>query len=224
MQLLESSVIGLRSARHRLRSASFPAEVTLFPMVHVGEAAFYRSVVAAAAQHDVVLLEGIRSPYVGRLTRAYRWGQVERLGLIVQPKDDFATAPCRAVRADLSPEEFMAEWRRLPWWMRAVFPVIAAAFGLQLRLVGSRQMIARKLNQTDLRDRDEIFAPEPLIQLLLTARDQKLCAVLQAEIEAGAGSIAIIYGAAHMNAVLQFLYRFGGYRPIESDWMAVFEL
>ena len=64
MQFIESSVIGLRVARHKLGSRSFKPTVTLFPMIHVGEAAFFERVYNDAARHDIILLEGVRSKNV----------------------------------------------------------------------------------------------------------------------------------------------------------------
>lgn len=41
MQFLEHSVIGLRAACYTLRSRMFGTEITLFPMVHLGENGFF---------------------------------------------------------------------------------------------------------------------------------------------------------------------------------------
>ncbi|MGB3313326.1 MAG: hypothetical protein WBB85_02845 [Albidovulum sp.] len=225
MQILETSVIGLRSARHRLESKTYKTSVTLFPMVHVGEEAFYKRVYDDAAGHDAVLLEGVRnSAAARRITRVYRWANVERLGLVVQPRPDFSGAACRPVLADISGAEFDAEWARLPAALRTILPVAALATGLWLRLASSRERIARHMETTDLPDRHSIFAPHMFTRSVVTVRDQRLCQHLQEEIERGTGSVAVIYGAGHMSGLLQFLYRYGDYRPVESDWMTVFGL
>jgi len=201
-----------------------PTKITLFPMVHVGERPFYDTVFSQAMQHDVVLYEGVRSSKARRLTRAYRLGKVERMGLVVQPSIKFDTGKARAVNADLSADEFEREWYQMPFWVRTALPLASAAVGMWLRLMGSREMLARHLEAADLPDRDELFAPEPIIRMLMTARDQRLCEVLQSEITNGTPSVAIVYGAAHMTAVAQFLFRFGAYRPISGEWLTVFEL
>lgn len=72
MQLLDSSDLGLRSARLTFRSTGSNVTVTLFPMVHLGEAAFYDAVHKDAGARDAMLVEGVRSPAVTRITRAYR--------------------------------------------------------------------------------------------------------------------------------------------------------
>ena len=87
MQILESSVLGLRAARLTFASKVSGKTVTLFPMVHIGVPEFYRQVYEDALTHDAVLVEGLRSPITTRITRSYRWiVGAKRLGLIVQPK------------------------------------------------------------------------------------------------------------------------------------------
>lgn len=226
MQFLESSVFGLRSARHRLRRAEGGASVTLYPMVHVGDAAFYEQAYSEAAEHDVVLMEGVRSKVVRNLTAAYRWVDTDALGLVVQPPPDFGSnARCATVRADLTPQEFDALWRRVRWYWRAAARVTYPAMGFWLRLTASRATLARGLCTDDLPSRDDIMMwnrhSAPFLHAILAARDERLCetliAVLQSQAPAG-GSVAVIYGAGHMGAVTRTLGA-AGYAPVESRWL-----
>src|SRR3569623_457268 len=104
MQIIESSALGVRSARARFTHPRGGPSVTLFPMVHIGEPAFYRTVFDDAYAHDIVLIEGLNSPITTRVTRSYRWliGS-DRIGLSLQPHGPKAGA-CNAtiVDADLS--------------------------------------------------------------------------------------------------------------------------
>lgn len=229
MQFLEPSVVGLRSARHHLRSPDFAPTVTVFPMVHVGEAAFYEQVHDDAAAHDVILCEGITSKIATNLTRSYRWMRVERLGLVVQPKFDRGSAKGRVETADLSGPEFDALWRRATAWQRAAFAGAAPVFGV-LRGVGlTRKSLAEGMSQNDLASREEILGwdalPRPLRRALFEAREARIGSVLQHIIRDNADarmSIAVIYGAAHMPAILHGLRQMGNYVPVDSDWMTVF--
>src|SRR5665213_2679733 len=120
MQILEYSPFGLRSVRINLTSPQSGVVVTLFPMVHTGEADFYRKVYEDAFAHDVVLVEGVRSPIVRHITRSYRWfiGS-KRLGLSLQPpnpKPD--TVHAKIIHADLSAREFDLAWAKVPLWIR----------------------------------------------------------------------------------------------------------
>src|SRR5262249_12417985 len=120
MQIMEGSDWALRSARLRLRHPHSDISITLFPMVHVG-ASFFQTVYVDAFSHDVVLIEGVRSPVVRRVTWCYRWVEGSKeLNLAVQPSYP-AQAACRAriVHADLSAEEFAEVWRGVPRWERA---------------------------------------------------------------------------------------------------------
>ena len=110
MQILESSMLGLRAARLHLKSPNSHRTVTLFPMVHVGEAGFYEQTYKDASSHDVVLVEGVGSEVGRHLTRSYRWIDTGRLGLVVQPRyPSPEVAGARVVLADLTAEEFHFE-------------------------------------------------------------------------------------------------------------------
>lgn len=73
MQIVETSSLAVRAARYRFVRRGSDCSVTLFPMIHVGEAAFYDQVYRDAFSHDVALVEGVRSPVTRYLTRSYRW-------------------------------------------------------------------------------------------------------------------------------------------------------
>ena len=113
MQIIESSLLGLRSARLVLAKPNSSIEVTLFPMVHVGEPAFFARVYRDAFNHDTALVEGINSPIGHRITRSYRWiTGAKRLGLIVQPRyPEPRDVHAKIIWADLSATEFATVWR-----------------------------------------------------------------------------------------------------------------
>lgn len=225
MQFLEWSVVGLRSARHVFKCSTREKSVTLFPMVHLGEAHFYEKVYDHAATHDVVVLEGVESPVARRLTRVYRWVRPSRLGLIVQPK--FASGRVEAVRADLQAESFDALWRAAPWPERMVMEAGAGFMGAWLRWTATRASIGRRLNTSDNREREAILSWDaryaPMLHALLEARDEVLCQTVADLVADGNGprTIAVIYGAGHMGVLAHALGK-TGFRRIESDWMRVF--
>ena len=226
MQILESSVLGLRAARHRFASPSSSVSVTLFPMVHVGEAAFFTNVHDEALSHDVVLVEGVRSPVVRRLTRSYRWIDFDRLGLVLQPRIASRGSGARIVHADLSPDEFHAEWSKVPFRYRAAGTLLTPLIGLKLRWFGSRESIAARLGMEDSLSSEEILSWDPdwanLMHSLVGARDQRLVECLRREIDRlEKGSIAIVYGAGHMRGVLTELKRLG-FRSTGSSWQTIF--
>jgi hypothetical protein len=229
MQIIESSLFGLRAARHVLTSPDTKTTVTLFPMVHVGDDAFYRDVYEDASTHDVMLVEGVRSPVVRILTSSYRWINVAKLGLVVQPRSPREQhGKARVVHADLSTDEFHRSWRQIPLWLRLVVAVAAPIFGLTQRLVASRESIARHLEMDDRLSSDELLSWNPQMAALkrgmLNDRDDHLIRKLSQEIDRRTSdecSIAVVYGAAHMRAVLAEL-RSRGFRTTGSSWQTVF--
>lgn len=210
MQFLEWSIFGLRAAWHVLEDPGTGRWVSLFPVVHIGEADFYRRVHEEAARHDLVVVEGVRSPVARRLSRVYRWIDPSRLGLVVQPK--FAEPGVPVLLDDLPGEDFGRLWRMAPLW---------------LRLTASRESIGRQLKTTSLPDRDDIlfWTPEraPLVHAVETVRDEVLCAAVLAAVsrDDGPRSVAVIYGAAHFRALAPALKQ-AGFRGVDSIWIPVF--
>lgn len=231
MQLLETSVFGLRAARHRLTSPDHPAEVTLFPMVHVGEAAFFDRVAAEALSHDVVLVEGVQARTAHLLTRAYAWAPLARLGLVVQGRITPDGGGAEIVLADVTGPEFETLWRNVPVWLRMAFTLGAPLYGLWLKLTATRRSLIRHLAQDDLPDRDIALmhdtAAERPLNALLHARDKHLRMVLRHQLDRARDTrrrIAVVYGAAHMPAVLAELRAHGDFRPTESAWLDAIHL
>jgi hypothetical protein len=231
MQILESSVMGLRTARLSLRNPKFNIRITLFPMVHVGEPDFFQKVYADAFSHDVVLVEGVRSPITRRITRSYRWIKgSKRMNLVLQSA--YSSPPnstARIVHADLSGEEFAALWRKVPLRVRAFVYVAAPLIGLRHRWFGTRTSFAKGHSLDDLPSRNEVmrFSPETiaLTQAVIHARDVRLVERLGEELDnptSGVERLAIVYGAGHMRAVLRELLQRRGYRVKKGEWLTVF--
>jgi hypothetical protein len=231
MQILETSSLGLRSARLVFRKIDSAVSVTLFPMVHVGEKRFYREAFDEAFSHDVVLVEGVRSAVTRNLTRSYRWIDLERLELVLQPKTPpQAAIAARIITADLTTAEFERQWRMVPMRYRALFLVLAPLYGIYLRLIGSRETIAKRQALEDLASAEESLNWDPAFEgvenAILHARDARLIECLRAELDDKSDArkrIAIVYGARHMRAVLRELTG-QGFVCAEARWNNVFTL
>ena len=198
-------------------------------MIHIGEPAFYKAVYDDAFQHDVVLVEGVSSFVVRRITSSYRWVAKSGLGLIVQPKyPTAANSPARIVHADLSADEFRSAWHRVPFWLRAVMLIGSPLIGLQRRFLSTRQSLARGRSMDDLASRDDILTWDPTMAKLencvIDARDARLIEKLRQELELPQNAhkkIAIVYGASHMRAVLGELQK-QDFVSSDSQWLTVF--
>jgi hypothetical protein len=233
MQIIESTDWGVRSARLSFRHPAGGKTVVLFPMIHVGEPSFYTAVYTDAFSQGAVLVEGVKSPITTRVTRSYRWIEgAKNIGLIVQPKYP-SPEHCQAkiIQADLSAQEFTAVWREVPLWQRALIYVVAPLMGLDRRWFGSREKIAKGLSLEDAESQKELlnWSAETafLDRAVLHARDERLIERLREQIadpsEAPA-SIAVVYGARHMRAVLRELTTVQGFACVGADWMMVFSL
>jgi hypothetical protein len=231
MQFLESSMLGVRSARLSFASPTSPVHITLFPMLHVGEPEFYDLTYRDALDHDVVFIEGVRSPITTRVTRSYRWlvGSKAMAGLVVQPRFPVDGASARIVHADLSHEEFIREWRAAPIWLRAAVYVLAPLIGLQRRY-SSRGRLAKGMSCDDQPSYSELLAMNPetgaLTQAVLHARDRRLLEKLSGELDGDAGPLrlAIVYGAGHMRAVVREITGARGFFVEATEWRSVFQL
>jgi hypothetical protein len=230
MQIIECSIIGLRAARHVLTSPNAATIVTLFPMIHVGTEAFYRQVYDDAGAHDVMLVEGVRSPVVKMLTSSYRWINTGKLDLVVQPRSPSdGSVKARVVHADLTREEFTRQWHKVPIWLRFLATVLAPIVGLKRRFFASRESIAKNLELEDRLSSEEILAWDPMFaafkRCIVGVRDERLIARLSHEIdrpvEVEQRKIAVVYGAEHMRAVLTELKR-RGFRTSGGTWQTVF--
>jgi hypothetical protein len=229
VQFIESSTFGVRSARLSFASRTNPVRITLFPMVHVGEPEFYEATYKDVLTHDVVLVEGIGSPITTRITRSYRWlvGSRAMAGLVVQPRLPGEGFSARVVHADLSAKEFEREWRAAPLWIRAATYVIAPVVGL-LRRYSNKTSLAKTMACEDQPSMSELLAMSPetgaLTQAILHSRDQRLVECLRAELDGGhdrARTLAIVYGAAHMRAVVREITSDRHYYVEASEWRPV---
>jgi hypothetical protein len=203
--------------------------ITLYPMVHVGDAEFYRETYDEAFSHDVALVEGVRSPVGRNLTRSYRWINFGKLGLVRQPKTPLDEAvSARIVKADLTTEQFHEEWRKVSRLVRAGMVFAAPLYGIYRRLFASRESLAREMSLEDQKSADEILGWTPRFasfeHSLVHARDRKLIECMIAELDgASENRVAIVYGARHIRAVLRELAR-RGFHCADARWRTIISL
>ena len=228
MQIIESSVIGVRSARLEFWHPDIRATVTLFPMIHIAEPSFYARVYEDAFAQDVALVEGVDSPIARRITRAYRWMLGSKtLQLSLQPNPPSAPQ-ARIVHADLTGPEFEVVWRKVPPWLRWIVYVYAMALGLSGRFRMTRLRLAKIVPLDDAPTLRELAqSPEAgaLSEAILDARDRRLLERLReciGETHGAKRAIAVVYGAGHMRAVIRELTDKLGFHTGKTEWMTVF--
>jgi hypothetical protein len=230
MQFVESSIIGLRAAYHRLSAGPTRPEVCVFPMIHIGAPAYYAEVKRRLDTCDVILFEGVRSFRSWLLTRAYAIPvRRKRLGLVLQRDALPLRGRQEKIHADVSSAEFSSAWRAIPLYQRAVILIAAPLYGVWLYFTASRRSIAKGRNVEEVRSDRELAiakASPELEDALLATRDERLVEDLSAAIDThDAGNrIGVVYGAAHMRVVTRLLAARYQYRVVESEWMMVFDL
>ena len=202
-------------------------------MVHVGEPEFYEATYADALKHEVVFVEGVNSPITTRITRSYRWlvGSRAMAGLISQPRFPRDEGSARIVHADLTADEFAAQWRAIPLWQRAAVYVLAPLIGLHRRWASTRAKLANDLRCEDQPSLAELLAMTPetgaLTQAMLHARDERLLERLRVELDLrppNPSTIGVVFGATHMRAVVHELTTKRDFVVAGAEWRTIFSL
>ncbi|TWF79614.1 hypothetical protein FHX44_115548 [Pseudonocardia hierapolitana] len=229
MDIIDVGGMGVRTAVVQLRRKGTPCRFTIYPMIHVGEPSFYRTVRTRLARHDLIVQEGISGPTrAGELlTSVYRSETLQlRLGLQVQP-GDLCDVGVPVVRPDMTGPEFEERWRGIGLPERAFWYATVPAFGLYTRLFMSREMLARELFTLG---GDTLAIEEPsgfaLHEIVLDQRDALLCAeVTRIHTERCEEDIdvAVVYGAGHVAPLVAHLRARHGYVPRDAEWLLVFD-
>src|SRR5262245_42213790 len=164
VQILEATELGgVRSAvwlfRHPVTRLSFE----LYPMLHVGEASFFRAVEERLRRCQLVVEEGVRGgkTAVGPALLAYRSVPFPpRLGLVAQDIDPAALG-IPTINPDLSRAEFDERWREVPWQQRVTRAAMVTVSSVGIQFFATRRWLAQFLAMNDLPEGDDILAVDP---------------------------------------------------------------
>ena len=231
MQLIEVNMFSVRSAVIWLRRDDTPMRFVLFPMMHVGAPSFYEDVRRRLRDCDLIVVEGVRGRVSWALTLTYRlFGDHNRDGLAVQHMD-YKSLGVPVVAPDMSPAEFEAGWRHLSVGLRLSVFALVPVYALHMLLFGSREMLARNARIDDLPSPEDVMRAGderigPLVELIRDDRDARLLAALERIHDERCHEpiqVAIVYGAAHMGAVVSYLGRRFGYWARDAEWITVFD-
>lgn len=232
MQIIETSVIGVRSAVITFRRTDTPMQIVLFPMLHLGTKGFYKAITARLRDCQLVVAEGIRgrSTTTSLLTMSYRLlGRSRRLGLVVQDLHlDELGVP--VIRPDMTGSEFENRWRKEVSRLHRLLIIPAVpVFAAGMLLFGTRRVLGRYLALDDLPTREQEMVEAALgdiNKLIVHERDALLIDELTSidkERCAEAIKVAVVYGAGHMPAVAAVLVARLGYRARSAEWLTAFD-
>jgi hypothetical protein len=231
MQIVENGPLGLRSAVLRLQSRNAACTYLLFPMVHVGEPAFYDAVAVRASECDHILVEGVRHKMVGVASRMYdKVAASPRMRLTVQRVMTPALRPVkdRIVNIDMPPDQFQALWQRQPLWTRLFLPSLFRLVFWHFSKFGTRKQLAPRMHRELAPSRHEIFGMGDELEftkLIVNRRDEHIVAKLDEFHEAHRNdpvTVAIIFGAGHMRAIVRHLIDRHGYVAAAGSWLTIF--
>jgi hypothetical protein len=235
VQIIEVTGMGVRSAVINLQRRETPLRFVLFPMIHLGRPEFFAAVAARASRCALVVAEGegqskrkvSLSGLAYRLLRRHR-----RSRLVVQDVRE-ETLGVPVVRPDLSADEIRHRLRQLPiptYLLALALWIVVPWVALYLLLFGARRFLAHELALDD----DSFYVePSPgqrwesIDRVIVDDRDVALLDALSTIHEDRcdeAIDVAVIYGAAHMPAVIHGLLNRHGYRARGAEWLTVFGL
>jgi hypothetical protein len=247
MQIVEHSIAGTRVAVLRLLSRRTPAEVLVFPMFHVAEPAFYRSVEDRLRDCDVLVVEGIKpapeeaegaaggapggaaagAAAAALLTLTYRlMPRLPHSGFVEDPID-YPGLGRPVVTPDQDVAQFGREWQELPRRHRVTAASVAPVAAVVGLVAGRRLLLSAAAELNDLPTRDEELRAEggfaERLESTLLGRRDELAVGAVGELIERAGEeqvrIGVVYGAAHVRGIVRGLARRHGFRPRDAEWL-----
>jgi hypothetical protein len=231
MQIVEVSIIGVRSAVITLKRPDTRMQFVLVPMIHLGTPEFYKAVTSRLHSCQLVVAEGIRgrSATGSVLTLSYRLlRRNRRLGLVMQDLNlDSLGIP--VIRPDMTGAQFEKRWRQVvPVAHRLMVWCLVPPFAMAMLLAGSRRMLSRYLALDDLPTREQERQREgsgDMDKILVDERDELLLDALVSihnERSSEPISVGVVYGAGHIPGVAAALLARLGYRARSAEWLTVF--
>jgi hypothetical protein len=232
MQIIEVSIVGVRSAVISLKRPDTPMQFVLIPMLHLGTPDFYKAVKSRLRDCQLVVAEGIRgrSATGSVLTLSYRLlRRNRRLGLVVQDLN-LDSLGITVIRPDMTGAQFEKRWRQaVPVAQQLMVWCLAPLFAVAMLLAGNRRMLSRYLALDDLPTREQELQSEgfgDLDKVIVDERDALLLDALLSihkEHSSEPISVGVVYGAGHMPGVAAALLSRLGYRARSAEWLTVFD-
>lgn len=223
MQIIETGLMGTRSAVIRLRKRESQLNFLIFPMLHIASPRFYKEVRRRLGECEVVVAEGVTGPTLigSALTLTYRIVPANRRSGLVEQDIDYRALGVEVINPDVSGAEFDRSWRALPLWLRAsmwcVLPFVAVG-----QFVGGRKRLLAPDVAVEDHDLPDDEVSERLDAVLGGERDERLFAALAALHETRCHEridVAIVYGALHVPDLVHRMAATLGYRPTSAEWI-----
>ncbi|MFE3188257.1 hypothetical protein ACFXHA_04560 [Nocardia sp. NPDC059240] len=224
MQITEYSVFGLRSAIIELRARGKPLTFRLFPMIHIGKPEFYREVGERLRECDLVVAEGWDMPSSTGMAimLAMRLTFQRAAWQLVHQDIDYEALGIPTLWPDAQSSHSRRERLDLLSFLDLVLMI---PFYVVVMALGGRGWLLR--NRFEINDNSEIrMRSRRMTEFAIHDRDADLVSTLSQVYEERHDRreiVAVVYGAAHMPAVINALNARFGYRAVGAEWMTVFD-
>lgn len=221
--------------------------VDLVGVVHIGQKEYYQEIDRRLAKYDVVLYELVAPDGTrirpedlknrGSLIASMQSGMKDMLNLEYQLEHiDYMANNFR--HADMSPEEFMKDMRSRGdevWKMAARMMGAGLAsqpgggdVGLLMALMSdNRSMLLKQSMAKQLLDVDTAVAgldDASGENTLIKGRNRKAFEILREELDAGKKSIAVFYGAGHLDDMAKRLENEFDMQSTSTQWLEAWDL
>ncbi len=230
MQILEVTGYAIRSAAITMRRPETPLKFSLYPMVHFAAPSFYAEVRRRLRSCDLIVSEGVSGQSMQssamNLTNRFFPGGRQR-DLVGQTDEAVLPPGIPVLRPDLPLVDLNRELHKLPTINQLAFIAGTHLTAAALALIGPSIFLDDDLAVHDFpfTVRQERVRDTPEAHAALDYRDRLLLAELTAVHEQRSAepiTVGVVYGAAHMPAVVNGMIGKYRYRVREAEWMTVF--
>jgi len=223
MQITEVSVIGIRSAVTELVTAGGSLRFRLFPMIHFGMPEFYLQVVKRLRDCGLVVAEGLDRPsstgYAYMLAARITGRRGARA--LVSQDIDYASLGVPVIWPD-GPEQQARHKRGLGIWGWLDVVLLTPVLAVSMFLGGQDWLLRSRMEFDDTTEARLRFGTK----ILIDKRDAKILVTLEEIYQQHRDedvTVAIVFGAAHMPAVVRGLYSRYDYRARSGEWLSIID-
>ena len=246
MQIIEHSIVGVRSAVTRLRRRGTKLEFVVFPMLHVAMPSFYHEVAERLRQCDLLVVEGFISESpddggegrdgkggagsgggslaVSALTATYRAIAANRDSGLVADTIAYGDLGVPVITPDLTMREVGEGVQELPLKTRLAIWGATPLTAVMNYFNGRQRLLTRTIEIDDLPSAAEELESDDAAafrELFIGRRDERVLTALADLVETRSDEelrVAVVYGGAHIPGIVHGLCRLG-YRPIDAEWL-----
>ncbi len=211
---------GAKSCRITYNHPDSRTKYTLYPMIHMASASFYKKISDDLNRFDFILYEGVTWRKNNKKHPMYDWA-AKSLGLVTQKDHLKMPKDIRSINIDMPSDEFREEFIKKPLFWKLPFILIRPLFWLIVKITGSKRKVLSYIVPDNIYT-DNSLEETPIGELIVTERDKCIVNNLinfndEHKTADETIYIAVIFGAKHMIAINRCL-RGLGFTPKTKKW------